>query len=105
LGNVGGPRNQKPVIPWVRLDIGFLYSLFALPEGGDVSQVQTEGSWEGEVTTYHLLGPPSVGGRVENCERGGEIDILETDYSSPLQKCALGHRASHKEARIPSQVS
>jgi hypothetical protein len=57
------------------------------------------------LTTYHLLGPPSVGGRVENCERGGEIDILETDYSSPLQKCALGHRASHKEARIPSQVS
>jgi hypothetical protein len=40
---------------------GFI-AFFALPEGGDVSQVQTEVSWEGEVslTTYHLLGPPAV---------------------------------------------
>jgi hypothetical protein len=40
---------QKEVVLWVRLGIGF-YSFFALPESRDVSQVQTEVSWEGEVS-------------------------------------------------------
>jgi hypothetical protein len=39
----GDPETSGPV------GIGF-YSLFALPEGRDVSQVQTEVYWEGEVS-------------------------------------------------------
>jgi hypothetical protein len=43
----GDPETSGPV--WVRVGIGF-YSLFALPEGGDASQVQTLVSWEEEVS-------------------------------------------------------
>jgi hypothetical protein len=40
----------KPVVPWVRLEIAF-YSLFCvLPEGGDISQEQTDVFGEGEVS-------------------------------------------------------
>jgi hypothetical protein len=39
---------QKPVVPWVRLGIGF-YSLFALPKGRNAFQMQTGVSW-GEVS-------------------------------------------------------
>jgi hypothetical protein len=46
-------RTRKPVAPWV-MGIGF-YSLFALPEGRDVSQVQTEVSWEGAVSSSPLI--------------------------------------------------
>jgi hypothetical protein len=35
------------VVPWVRVGIGFLIAFF---EGSDVSQVQTEVSWEEEVS-------------------------------------------------------
>jgi hypothetical protein len=34
--------------------LGF-HSLFFLPEGGDVSQVQTEVSWEGEVSPWPIF--------------------------------------------------
>jgi hypothetical protein len=51
VGNAGGPRNW-----WSRgsgWGLGF-HSLFSLPEGRDVSQVQTEVSWEGEVSSCVL---------------------------------------------------
>jgi hypothetical protein len=41
---------QKPV----RLEIGF-YSLFVWPEGRDVSQVQTDGFWEGEMSPWPII--------------------------------------------------
>jgi hypothetical protein len=44
----------KPVVLRVRLEIGF-YSLFVLPRGGDVSQVQTNVSWEGEVSLWAVV--------------------------------------------------
>jgi hypothetical protein len=49
--------NQKLVVLWVRVGIGF-YSFFfcVLPEGGDAFQMQTGISWGGEVS----LGPPPV---------------------------------------------
>jgi hypothetical protein len=47
-------RTQKPVVPWVRLEIGF-YSLFVLPKGRDVSQVQTDISWEREVSPWPII--------------------------------------------------
>jgi hypothetical protein len=34
--------------------LGF-YSLFLLPKGGDVSQVQTDVSWEGEVSPWPII--------------------------------------------------
>jgi hypothetical protein len=40
---------------WVRLEIGF-YSLFCvLLEGRDVFQVQTDVSWEGEVSPWLII--------------------------------------------------
>jgi hypothetical protein len=40
---------------WVRLEIGF-YSLFCvLLEGRDVFQVQTDVSWEGEVSPWPII--------------------------------------------------
>jgi hypothetical protein len=40
VGNAGGPG--KPVVPWVRVGIGFYrFFLCVLPEGGDVFQMQT----------------------------------------------------------------
>jgi hypothetical protein len=49
----------KPVVLWVRLEIGFLWPFFVLPKGGGVSQV----FWK-EVSPwpiiYYLLGPPEV---------------------------------------------
>jgi hypothetical protein len=49
-------RTQKPVVPWVRLEIVF-YSLFflLLPEGGDVSLVQTDVSWEEGVSRWLII--------------------------------------------------
>jgi hypothetical protein len=47
IGECKGTR--KPVVPVVGVGIGF-YNLFALPECRDVSQVQTEVSWEREVS-------------------------------------------------------
>jgi hypothetical protein len=47
VGNAGGPRN------WWSLGLGWglgFIAFFALPEGRDVSLVQTEVSWEGEVS-------------------------------------------------------
>jgi hypothetical protein len=47
--------NRKLVVLWVRLEIGF-YSLFCvLPEGGDISQVWTDISWEGEVSPWPII--------------------------------------------------
>jgi hypothetical protein len=45
----------KLVVPQVRLEIGF-YSLFLkLPEGGGVSLVQTDVSWEEEVSPWLII--------------------------------------------------
>jgi hypothetical protein len=46
-GNAGGPRNRWSHGSGWRL--GF-YSLVVLPQSGDVSQVQKDVSWEGEVS-------------------------------------------------------
>jgi hypothetical protein len=65
---------QKLVVPWVRVGIGF-YSIFcALPEGGDVSQVQTEVSWEGEVSPWPLI---------------TFWDLLQSIFHSPLSMVTL----------------
>jgi hypothetical protein len=47
-------RTQKSVVPWVRLETGFLSPFFVLPKGGDVFQLQTEGSWE-EVSPWSVI--------------------------------------------------
>jgi hypothetical protein len=44
---------QKLVVLWVRLEIGFI--VFVLPKGEDVSQVQTDVSWEGEVSPWPIV--------------------------------------------------
>jgi hypothetical protein len=46
-----GECREKPVVPWVRVGIGF-NSLFlcVLPEGGDAFQMQMTISWEAEVS-------------------------------------------------------
>jgi hypothetical protein len=47
-GHGAGPRNQ-----WF-CGSGF-YSLFLLPEGRDVSQVQIDVSWEGDVSPWPVI--------------------------------------------------
>jgi hypothetical protein len=51
-GHVGGPRDWwSHGSGW---KLGF-YSLFSLPEVGDVSLVQTDVSWEGEVFPWPII--------------------------------------------------
>jgi hypothetical protein len=51
-GHPGGPGNQWSCGSGWRL--GFI-AFFVLPKGGDVSQVQTDISWEGEVSPCSVI--------------------------------------------------
>jgi hypothetical protein len=55
-------RTWKPVVPWIRLEIGF-YSLFCVfPRGRDVTQVQVDfpGKEKCLLGQFYVLGPHAV---------------------------------------------